>query len=77
MFMKNRYQNVCLKFLCDAKLLYFMLKKIIEKKKHMHKMYNTSSSSYQTICLIKVNVKIIIITVIIIVIISKIKYISK
>ena len=26
-------------------MLYFMLTKIIEKKKHMHKMHNTSSSS--------------------------------
>ena len=43
----------------------------------MHKMHDTSSSSYQSICLIKVNVKIIIITIIILVIISKIKYISK
>ena len=35
-------------------MLYFMLTKIIEKK-HLHKMHNTSSSSYQSICLIKVN----------------------
>ena len=47
-------------------------------KNHRKKIQvNTSSSSYQSICLIKVNVKIIIITVIKIVIISKIKYISK
>ena len=57
----------------------FHVDKIIEKKQHhTHKMYNTSSSSYQSICLIKVNLKIIIIiTIIIMVIISKIKYISK
>ena len=34
-------------------MLYFMLTKIIEKK-HMHKMHNTSFSSYQSIYLIKV-----------------------
>ena len=35
----------------------FRVDKILEKKYHMHKMHNTSSSSYQSICLIKVNVK--------------------
>ena len=34
----------------------FRVDKIIEKKNHMHKMHNTSSSPYQSICLIKVNV---------------------
>ena len=54
----------------------FHVDKIIEKK-DTHKMHNTSSSSYQSICLIKVNVKIMLIAIIIIVITSKIKHISK
>ena len=40
-------------------MLYFVLTKSLKKgkKNHMHEMYNTSSSSYQSICPIKVNVK--------------------
>ena len=37
-------------------MLYFTLTKSL-KKNHMNKMHNTSSSSYQSICLIKVKVK--------------------
>ena len=36
-------------------MLYFVL--TVDKKNHMHKMHNTGSSSYQSICLIKVNVR--------------------
>ena len=35
----------------------FRVGKMVKRKYHMHKMHNTSSSSYQSICLIKVNVK--------------------
>ena len=35
----------------------FRVDKIVEKKNQINKMHNTNSSSYQSICLIKVNVK--------------------
>ena len=35
----------------------FRVDKIVEIKNQMNKMHNTSSSSYQSICLIKINVK--------------------
>ena len=35
----------------------FVIASKLQKKNHMHKMHNTSSISYQSICLIKVNVK--------------------
>ena len=49
-----------------------------KKKNHMHKLHNTSSSSDQLICFIKVSVKKkIIIMIIIIIIIIKMTIISK
>ena len=35
----------------------FRVDKIVEKKNQINKMHNTSSSSYQSICPIKVNIK--------------------
>ena len=46
----------------------FHVTKIVEKN-HMHKMHNTSSCSYQSICLINVNIKVKMIIIIILIII--------